>query len=246
MDNFNIKKGYTLMSNYHLRDESISHAARGLLSFMLSLPKDWNYSFNGLVSISKEGKYAIRNMINELKEAKYIKISQSRNEKGYYQYNYDVYDKPYDMPLKMVNYPTPGFRSTDYPTSDNQPQINTNKQIDKIDNIDKTKDLNHKTLINELIRLNYIPEDDDQILLYDSLFEKLVNEGNTYAEIYSSIHYIVPRVISRYFKDEDNTLITNKFGYFKVSIESNLKRFNNYNDELYLEKDFELLWNDNG
>ena len=65
MDKFTVNQveGYTIMSNHHLRDKKLSHAARGLLSFMLSLPEDWDYSFNGLVAISKEGRTAIRNMI---------------------------------------------------------------------------------------------------------------------------------------------------------------------------------------
>ena len=121
------------MSNYHLRDQNLSHAARGLLSFMLSLPDNWDYSFSGLVTISKEGKAAIRTMINELKMAKYIKINRYRNEKGYFQYNYDVFEIPFDMDLKMYNHPTPDYRTTDHRTSENQQQINTNKQIDKKD-----------------------------------------------------------------------------------------------------------------
>ena len=122
IDKFNIRRieGYTIMSNHHLRDRNLSHAARGLLSFMLSVPDNWDYSFNGLATISKEGKSAIRTLINELKELKYIKISQSRNEKGYFQYNYDVYEIPYDMELKMMNNPTPENRVTDNRRSDNQ------------------------------------------------------------------------------------------------------------------------------
>ena len=49
-------KNYTVMSNYHLRDKRMSLKAKGLLSFMLSLPEDWDYSINGLVKVSKEGK----------------------------------------------------------------------------------------------------------------------------------------------------------------------------------------------
>ena len=141
MDKFNIRRleGYTIMSNHHLRDPKLSYAAKGLLSFMLTLPDKWDYSFGGLVQISKEGKSSIRTLINELKEAKYIKISQYRNAKGFFQYNYDVYEIPFDMPIKTTNYPTPGNRTTDSRTSENQPQINTNKEIDINDNIDKTK-----------------------------------------------------------------------------------------------------------
>ena len=66
MDKFNVRKleGYTIMPNHHLRDHNLSHSARGLLSFMLSLPPDWDYSFSGLVKLSKEGKAAVRTIIN--------------------------------------------------------------------------------------------------------------------------------------------------------------------------------------
>lgn len=65
-------KNYTIMSNYHLRDINLSLKAKGLLSFMLSLPEDWDYSLNGLVSVSKESKKAIRSILNELKENGYL------------------------------------------------------------------------------------------------------------------------------------------------------------------------------
>ena len=66
---------YTVVTNTILRDKTLSMSAKGLLSTMLSLPPEWDYSFNGLVAICKEGKSAVRNTINELEEAKYIKIS---------------------------------------------------------------------------------------------------------------------------------------------------------------------------
>ena len=61
-------KNYTVISNYHLRDKKSSYKAKGLLSFMLSLPIDWDYSINGLVSISKEGIKAIGNILQELQK----------------------------------------------------------------------------------------------------------------------------------------------------------------------------------
>lgn len=226
MDKFNIKRieGYTIMSNHHLRDKNISHAARGLLSFMLSLPTDWDYSFSGLVAISKEGKSAIRSMINELKTAKYIEITQYRNEKGYFQYNYDVYEIPYDITFKMPNYPAPENRSSVCRTSENQPQINTNKKIDKDDKKDIGNDLKFKVLINELIDTGYIARDDEQIYLYNSLFENLINNGKSYVDLYSAIHYISSRVVARDFIDESGKQISNKFGYFMSAIDSNLKK----------------------
>ena len=251
MDKFNIRRleGYTIMSNHHLRDQNLSHAARGLLSFMLSLPENWDYSFSGLVSISKEGKSAVRTMINELKQAKYIKISQWRDEKGYFQSKYDVYEFPYDIPLKMHNYPTPDYRISDEPMPDNQPQINTkeintNKEIDKQDLSDIPSSLKHKVLINELIRVGYIDGYDEQIILYDSLFDKYIKNGNTYTDIYSAIHYIAPRVVSRNFIAEDGKNISNKFGYLKTSMESNLKKLNSYDEELYQDNDSSSFFDD--
>lgn len=246
MDKFTIKKldGYTIMPNKPLRDKNLSYGARGLLGFMLTLPSDWDYSFNGLVKVSKEGKAAVRTLINELKEAKYIKISQFRNEKGYYQYNYEVYEIPYDLFVKTDFNPTPENRTTDERSSENYPQINTEiintkEQIDKIDKDDKTK---HRPLINELIRLDFIKEDDEQIPFYDSFFDKLIQNGKSYVDIYSAIHYVVPKVISRNFIDEEGKEIKNKFGYLKTSIESNIRKFENLNEELYPDDENSSFW----
>ena len=41
-------KGYTVMSNHHLRNKELSLKAKGLLSQMLSLPEDWDYTLKGL------------------------------------------------------------------------------------------------------------------------------------------------------------------------------------------------------
>ena len=73
-------KDYTIMSNYHLRDKNLSYKAKGLLSFMLSLPDDWDYSINGLVSISKEGVKAIRNILQELQRYGYLVIEKKQNK----------------------------------------------------------------------------------------------------------------------------------------------------------------------
>ena len=80
MSIFKIEKNsnYTVMSNYHLRDKNLSYKAKGLLSFMLSLPEDWDYSINGLVSISKEEVKAIRNILQELQRYGYLVIEKNK------------------------------------------------------------------------------------------------------------------------------------------------------------------------
>lgn len=62
------KKNYTIMSNHHLQNKNLSLKAKGLLSYMLSLPSDWDYSLVGLKSNLKESKTSLRNTLTELKE----------------------------------------------------------------------------------------------------------------------------------------------------------------------------------
>ena len=71
---------YTVMSNFHLRDKRLSLKAKGLLSQMLSLPENWDYTLTGLCYINKESKDAIRTAIHELEQAGYIRRRQ-RSEK---------------------------------------------------------------------------------------------------------------------------------------------------------------------
>ena len=88
-------KDFTVMSNYHLRDKNLSYKAKGLLSFMLSLPEDWDYSLKGLCSISKENTDAIRSTLKELQQNHYLEIEKVRGDKGHFEYNYLIYEKPH-------------------------------------------------------------------------------------------------------------------------------------------------------
>ena len=88
-------RNYTTMSNYHLRDTRLSLKAKGLLSVILSLPEDWDYSVHGLSYICKEGTDAIRQAIWELEQAGYIFRSRNRNEKGQLKNaEYEIYEEP--------------------------------------------------------------------------------------------------------------------------------------------------------
>ena len=75
-------KDFTIMSNYHLRDKNLSLKAKGLLSQMLSLPEEWDYTLAGLAHINKESKDAIRTTILELEKAGYITRHQTTTEGG--------------------------------------------------------------------------------------------------------------------------------------------------------------------
>ena len=88
-------RDYTVMSNHHLKNRSLSLKAKGLLSVMLSLPDEWDYTLRGLAAISKEGVDAIREAIRELEDAGYIVRSRGRNEKGQLSgTEYVIYEHP--------------------------------------------------------------------------------------------------------------------------------------------------------
>ena len=205
-------QNYTVMSNHHLRDRNLSYKAKGLLSFMLSLPDDWDYSLAGLCSISKESRDGIRSILKELQEHHYVEIEKVRGNKGYFEYNYLIYEIPhFEEHEHDENNPDMENPYLDSPSVvESTTQINTNKKIDKDD---KTKISSffvpeeHNKLTLELIERGYINEDDIQIFYYDKLFNQLLEEDNSYKDLIKIIHYIVSRVIKRNFKDEDGNII---------------------------------------
>ncbi|MBQ9721465.1 MAG: helix-turn-helix domain-containing protein, partial [Oscillospiraceae bacterium] len=92
-------KDYTVMSNCHLRDTSLTLKAKGLLSMMLSLPDEWNYTTRGLAAICKEGVDAIGKALKELENAGYIVRRQLRGAGGKISdTEYVIYEQPQQRP----------------------------------------------------------------------------------------------------------------------------------------------------
>ena len=117
----NKNKDYTIMGKYHLREKNMSLKAKGLLSVMLSLPDDWDYSVEGLVSICEESKTSIQAILKELEDNKYLVRKRLQNDKGQFIYEYNIYEKPY------TEEPWMDYPCTDYPCTENKPQLNNNK-----------------------------------------------------------------------------------------------------------------------
>lgn len=129
----NKNKNYTIMSNYHFKDKNMSLKAKGLLSMMLSLPDNWNYSVEGLVAISKESKTVIQSTLKELEDLKYLKRTRVQNSKGQFKYIYDIYEKP----------------QTENPYMDNMPLLNTKElNTNNINNKKNKKETEFDSLIN--------------------------------------------------------------------------------------------------
>ena len=127
-------KGYTVMSNHHLRNHTLSLKAKGLLSQMLSLPEDWDYTLQGLAQINKESIDAIREAVRELERAGYIERSRERDERGCLRGTvYTIYEQPRAQPtpaepaqaLPTLENPTLEKPTLDFPTLENPTQLNT-------------------------------------------------------------------------------------------------------------------------
>jgi hypothetical protein len=145
---FRIEKtqNYTVMSNHHLRNKTLTLKAKGLLSQMLSLPDNWDYTLAGLSHINRESVEAIRTAVLELETAGYIIRRQRRDDRGKMgNIEYTIYEQPQEpdapefdnQPLcdfPITDKPITENPSSDFPTSDNATQLskealNKNKSI---------------------------------------------------------------------------------------------------------------------
>ena len=119
--------GYTVMSNHHLRNKELTLKAKGLLSQMLSLPEDWDYTLAGLSHINRESIDAIRTAVWELEKAGYILRRQGRDEKGKMTaIEYTIYEQP----QPVLENPIPGKPMLENPTADN-PTLENPTQLNK-------------------------------------------------------------------------------------------------------------------
>ena len=130
-------RGYTVMSNHHLRNKDLSLKAKGLLSQMLSLPEDWDYTLAGLSYINREKIDAIREAVRELERAGYIQRSRERDEKGRLRgTDYIIYEQPPNLDLPTLENPTLGNPTLENPTQEKptlENPMQLNKDIQKTD-----------------------------------------------------------------------------------------------------------------
>ena len=129
-------RDYTVMSNYHLKDKRLTLKSKGLLSQMLSLPDDWDYTLSGLSVINRESKDAIRSALNELEAARYIRRRQTTDASGKFSSNeYIIYERPEEpepsLEKPSSENPTTEKPMTEKPSSGNPTQLNTKKSITK-------------------------------------------------------------------------------------------------------------------
>lgn len=125
-------KDYTVMCNYHFKEKQMSLKAKGLLSLMLSLSDNWDYTIAGLVSICKENESAIKSALTELKEFGYLQIIKKlpdETESGRIEYEYIIYEKPLKQDTSKQGLENLGVEilSVENPSQLNTNKLNTNK-----------------------------------------------------------------------------------------------------------------------
>ena len=176
-------KDYTVMSNHHLRNKELTLNAKGLLSQMLSLPENWDYTLAGLSHINKESIDAIRTAVWELEKAGYIKRSQGRDEKGKMTaITYTIYEQPQSPVLENPTSDKPILENptTDNPTSENPMQLN--KDIQKTD-LSKKEKINKDGLNTDSIPI--LSPDPSPLSEQDPFPEKKRKERNRKTHIKS-------------------------------------------------------------
>ena len=174
-------RDFTVMSNHHLRNPRLSLKAKGLLSLMLSLPEDWDYTTKGLAYICKDGIDAISTTLRELEEQGYLTRERVRMANGRLgTVEYTIHEQPQKpiaepFPPKRENpvqvnpvqvFPDQVFPEQDYPEQENPVQLNKDIQSTDRPNKDKSTDKKDKT------RVRAIREQIKDNIEYDILVER--------------------------------------------------------------------------
>lgn len=245
-------KNYTVMSNYHFKDKKISWKAKGLISTMLSLPDDWDYSIKGLEAMSTDGNKAVRSGLKELEENGYLTRTAIRDEKGIIRdWDYTIYENPLENPnwskeFAEVLAPDVQKGQMDIPEVqkvhvdkehvenahvEKDIQLNTNilntKDINLLNNKDKL-DKDTDTFFNNK-EIKILPE--TQMLItkgYITKEDPQLEEYNKTIE-FALMDYRQDQVyrVIKYILDHLEENIINKYSYFATALNRNLVKVDN-------------------
>ena len=122
---------FTVMSNTHFKEREMSLKAKGLLSLMLSLPDEWDYSIAGLAVICKENEASIKTTLSELKKFGYLDIAKKfphETSSGRIEYEYNIFEHPRKQAVEKQEVENQGveIQAVEKQEVENQPQLNTN------------------------------------------------------------------------------------------------------------------------
>lgn len=163
----NKTKDYTIMSNSHFREREMSLKAKGLLSLMLSLPDDWDYSVAGLVAICVEKESAINATLGELKKFGYLRVDKlmpNQTMSGRIEYVYNIFESPEQAVEKQgAEKQALENQGVEFQALENQGQLNT-KQLNTKKSITKEIKKESKATFDDLINSFTDNEEERELL----------------------------------------------------------------------------------
>ena len=219
------------MSNHHFKEKGMSLKAKGLLSLMLSLPDDWDYSIAGLATLSKDGKDSVMSALKELEAFGYLIRTRLVDERGRFAgYDYDIFEEP--------RQPYSEIPQTEISEAENPRQLNTNSQRTKKQNFDKedkslsaVENEQPNIFTKELVKVDYIEEDNLYIADYNEFFNEMAATYG-FEVLRSCIWYFVKRYKTTGGRDEFGNKIHSKLAYCRTAIEQGAKRLTAENNPI--------------
>ena len=215
----NKNSDYTVMSNYHFKEKNMSLKAKGLLSLMLSLPDDWDYTVAGLTTLSSDGETSVRNALKELEEFHYLVRNRVYENGKIVDWEYNIYE----IPSENLVVENQQLENLILENKDNKVNKQTNRKKEK--NKDNSKELENfrfgevkqpkQNLYSKCVSLIYAKTDNEKIrkLLIqwlDMLLEKYRDKGRI---LYQNV-----------FKGKLNTLDDYDVSEWESVIKYNLQR----------------------
>lgn len=233
---------YTVMSNHHLTDRDLSFKAKGLMSYMLSRPDDWDFTIAGLSRLNKDGRDAIGRIIQELESHGYLERIRRRQSKGTFgTMEYVLHEQP--MPgnpaLDNPALENPGQDNPvldnpaqEKPAQENRPQLNTDRQnTERKKNENKNTESSTTHLSNpdqsntERMRVPEVQEEVKERLNYDSMILQYDKER---------VDEIVGLIVDVLTSRKDFYLI-NGAETPEYSVKEHVRRFNDSHLEYVIE-----------
>ena len=160
------EKNFTVLDNTFIKDTRLSWKAKGLMTYLLSLPDDWTIHLSEIEQHATDGKSALRSAINELKDLGYLKAEQKRENNRFAEMVYIIIENPAeDFPL------------TDFQQTENLQTENLNSENQTLQNTNNDKVLNKQSTDNNIPKVKkhklgtYF-----NVLLSDKELQKLVEK----------------------------------------------------------------------
>lgn len=243
-------KNYTIMSNAHLRDKELSLKAKGLLSVVLSLPDNWEYSLSGLASICKESVTAIRSAINELQDMGYAKVEKLYPEKeagrSRIEYSYTFFENKQNKESQDIG--SQGIENLHVESLhvENRMQINTNELNTDELNTDSNKDFpKGKAIDNNKV---FSPEKTGRSPSPDISYEYTIEEFRQF--IAQKVSYILDEVEPSEKSDSLEPIVAIITDFYEQYYEKFHKRHPILTDTVYtkiilkLLEPIDVIWNE--